>query len=161
MKKFLVLFILVQYSAFAAGRDCLKEANDLRLAEKVSMWWNSQLDHGEKTIAQICKEGNGDFDSQIELNKILHQKGRADYARKHTYTVGTEGYVYFEDLDGEISNDELCKVLDKHIKENSNCTTPSNYLRALVFDDYKNYEKICLKNLPEQQKRMIACRKQK
>lgn len=161
MKLFLLFFFMLHHSAFAAGRDCLKEAHDFKLAHKVSMMWNSQIDWGEKSVAQICKEGDGDIDSTIFVNNIVHKKGLVEYARKHTYTMGTGADIYFEDLEGEVSNNELCKALDKYIKETGDCTSPSDYLVALKIDDYKNFEKICLKNLPEQKKRMIACRKQK
>lgn len=159
--RFIILFFIINLPVDAAGRDCLKEAHNFKLAHKVSMMWNSQLDDGSKSIAQICKEGDGDIDSTIKLNNILHRKGMAEYERKHTFTMGQDSDVWFEDLEGEISNDQLCKALDKFIKDNGDCTSPSDYLRSLKFDDYKDFEKICLKNLPEQQKRMIACRKQK
>lgn len=159
--KFIIFFFFINLSAEAAGRDCLKEAHDFKLAHKVSMMWNAQLDHGEKSIAQICKEGDLDIESSITIKKIIQKKGLEEYVRKHTYTMGGDSDIHFDDLEGEISNDQLCKALDKYIKENGDCTSPSDYLRALVFDDYKNFEKICLKNLPEQNKRMIACRKQK
>ncbi len=161
MKIFLLFFFTLHHSAFAAGRDCLKEAHDFQLASKVSTMWNSQLDGGEKTIAQICKAEELDIESTIYLNNIVHKKGLVEYARKHTYSMGEGADIYFEDLEGEVSNDELCKALDKYIKETGDCTSPSNYLIALKIDAYKNLEKICLNNLPEQKKRFIACRKQK
>lgn len=158
MKVFLLLFVF-SLSTVAAGRDCLKEAHDFRLAHKITTKWNSDLDYGEKTIAQICATEDGDIDSTIELHKIIHRKGMIELSVKQTFTMGDEGDVYFNDMAGEVSNEELCVELDKYIKENSDCTTPAEYLRSIKDFEYKDFEKMCLQKLPEQQKRMISCRK--
>lgn len=146
-------------NGMAYGRDCLKEAHDFKLAHKITTKWNSDLDWGKQTIAEICKDQDGDIDSTIALHKIIHRKGMIELSVKHTFTMGEEGDVYFNGMDGEVSNEELCVELDKYIKENSDCTTPAEYLRSIKDFEFKDFEKMCLQKLPEQQKRMISCRK--
>ncbi len=155
--KLIILFFLMNGMAY--GRDCLKESLDFRLAHKIATKWNSDLDWEKKSIAQICKDNDSDFDSSINVNKITHRKGMEELAIKHTLTMGDEGEMYFGDMDGEVSNEELCRELDKYIKENSDCTTPAEYLRSIKDFEFKDFEKMCLQKLPEQQKRMISCRK--
>ncbi len=121
--------------------------------------FSSDPEWGKETIAQICKDKDGDIEATIMLNKIIHRKGLEELSIKHTFTMGGEADVHFEDLDGEVSNDELCVEFDKHIKWFSDCTTPVAYIRSIKDFEYKDFEKMCLQKLPEQQERMIACRK--
>ncbi len=154
-----IIILLSLMIGMAYGRDCLKEVQEFRLAHKITTKWNSDLEYGDQTIVQICATENLDYESTIMMHKSIHRKGMIELSIKHTFTMGDECDVCFNDLTGEVSNQELCVELDKYIKENSDCTTPAEYLRSIKDFEYKDFEKMCLQKLPEQQKRMISCRK--
>lgn len=159
MKIIFLITLLASITTSAAARDCLQEVHDFKLAHKISQMWNSDLDWGKASIAKICKKENPDIEVTLRLDKISYNKVKEEYSSKLTITVEEAGASLDEFADGEVSNDELCVALDKYVKKWADCTSPADYLRSIKIHDYKDYEKICLKNLPEQKKRMIACRK--
>ena len=155
------LFILIGFWSFAAlaERDCLKEYHSFHLAMKISEHWKSELKNTDKNFEQICSDDDGDIDATIIVNRMIEKKAREEFTTKQTLTMGLEdALTSIADLEGEISNEDICRELDKEIKSYDHCEDSEVFLRSLSDFEYKDFKKMCLTNLPEFKKRIFACK---
>lgn len=158
--KIIFLILSLNTLVFAAERDCLKEYHEFRLAGKMTDMWLSDLEDEGLTIEKICSRDEADIDATIEVNRISEKKAKKELYIKHTITMGSDDAIAFVgDLEGEISNEEICEVLDKELKGNFSCDRPVEYLRSIRAFEYKDYKKICLEKLTLQKKMKDSCRK--
>jgi len=155
------LFILIGFWSFGAlaERDCLKEYNSFHLAMKISEHWKSELKNTEKTFRQICADDDGDIDATIIVNRMIENKAREEFSTKQTLTMGVEdALTTIGNLEGEVSNDEICRELDKEINTHTSCEDSYAFLGSLKDFEYKDFKKMCLANLPDFKRRIIACK---
>lgn len=144
MNHWILGLIMVFSAPFARAveRDCAKEAfnldigwlmvNELRFSLEV----NIEQKVIPKNLADVCKDSdffNNAFQySQESLES--YKKSQLELARNKTMSVEhfLLGSVNTDHLPAEISNQDLCEIVDKSVSHYARCLAPRSYLESVT-----------------------------
>lgn len=165
--KLLILLLILPLSAYAE-RDCAKEAFSLSIAVKFAWDIGSDIDNKTfykqlpKNLTDLCKNtDNYAATADSAMSDLIEYKKIQEELRK-TKTMTAEnvptGHANMDHLPPQISNEDLCSIVDKNFRDSKYCEAPEAYLKAAMksnlLDDIKLF---CATHIEEIAKRRKEC----
>ncbi len=145
------------------ARDCLKESTNHESGLKFTYSFNDlyETNRDKPDLKIICKDKNKNDiwkDESREINKG-YQIRRAELNKSHKLS-SDEVPSRVEDSDLYLTEDEICKEIDKKIKKELDCYHPLEYATKLRTYDVNahSFEQNCLTLGPEIIRRIKECK---
>lgn len=153
MKFFFIVFFL---SLNVVASDCISQASNLTLGHKLKLIIGSEYygdDESKDVSVDFCKTSKDKADwedsknSKVKIIKII----KNDFKTK-----GKTSSEFLYDLDEtpgkkEVTDSEICPLVDKQIKKDSNCPSEASLFKSLSGMNFlsMDFEQACRAILPK------------
>lgn len=167
--KILILFILFSHSAFAGNseRDCVQEHFNFLIFDEMEFVLDQRFNDSSSVAAgcDLLKKEPESVDGYPDLvRQYLGLKNRMSLELKFKKTITADQY-FASDLivhrGPEVSNEEVCEIVDAEIKYKTTCWRPKNHLEKSRHIDIsqKDLFQLCQEHLPQILKNRKVCEK--